>query len=187
MAISDDQFRTPPATPDGAHPQSQPAAAASEEGEPLRPCCRICYGMDNDCDEGPLFRPCLCRGTMAWVHMECLDRWRHTSVNPRSFYRCDQCHFEYRLGRVFEAFPSPDRFLVARLLGMRFAVHVLSLIGLFGLIFLGGFFAKMFRSDLTWCVSGMRGQHKELVTARIGWVTLVVVSWSIAISLAPLV
>jgi len=106
-------FAARPTTP-AAEPAS--ARAAAEEGAPDLPCCRICWGTESDGDDGPLFRPCTCRGTMAVVHMECLDRWRKTSVNPRSFYRCDQCHYEYRLGRVFEAFPSPDRFSVARLL-----------------------------------------------------------------------
>jgi hypothetical protein len=85
--------------------------------------------------------------------MECLDRWRKTSVNPRSFYRCDQCHFEYRFGRVFEAFPSPDRFSVARLLGMRFAVHVISVCALLWLIFFGGFVGKLMNPELTWCAA----------------------------------
>lgn len=128
-------------------------ATAHEEGEAQPPCCRICYGTEMDGEDGPLFRPCSCRGTMAWVHMECLDRWRKTSVNPRSFYRCDQCHFQYRLGRVFEAFPSPDRFSVARLLGMRFAVHVISVGALLSLVFFAGFFGKMISPELTWCAS----------------------------------
>lgn len=137
-------------------------ATAHEEGEAQPPCCRICYGTERDGEDGPLFRPCSCRGTMAWVHMECLDRWRKTSVNPRSFYRCDQCHFQYRLGRVFEAFPSPDRFSVARLLGMRFAVHVISVGALLSLVFFAGFFGEMIIPELTWYASAPTPTHPNL-------------------------
>ena len=68
------------------------------------PQCRICF--DGGCfgEQGPLFRPCRCSGSMAWVHRECLDQWRRSSANPRSFFRCDNCLFEYRFGRAFVAY-----------------------------------------------------------------------------------
>jgi len=37
------------------------------------PLCRICMG---DASEGKLFSPCLCKGSMRYVHVECLQRWR---------------------------------------------------------------------------------------------------------------
>ena len=113
------------------------------------PMCRICFETGSDGEYGPLFRPCSCRGTSAWVHMECLDHWRKSSVNPRSFYRCDQCHFEYRFGRVFPA--GTDKFMLARVLSSRLAVHVLSLFVLLSIVFCGGFVAKSFNGELTWC------------------------------------
>lgn len=59
------------------------------------PQCRICFdGAETPSD--PLFRPCLCKGTSAYVHVSCLDTWRCTSANPRSFYECEQCKFKYR-------------------------------------------------------------------------------------------
>jgi len=124
-----------------------------EEGEAIadRPQCRICFGTDNNEENGPLFRPCSCRGTMAWVHMECLDHWRRESTNPHSFYHCDQCHFEYRFRRVFVAYGGGvDRFTLARLLTSRWAVHGLSLIILIGLIFVGGFVGKLTTPEKTW-------------------------------------
>ena len=35
--------------------------------------CRICFG---DGTEGKLLSPCLCKGSMRFVHVECLQRWR---------------------------------------------------------------------------------------------------------------
>ena len=61
------------------------------------PACRICFDTA-DSASNPLLRPCRCRGSMRYVHVECLDTWRNTSTNPQSFFRCDTCHFEYRFG-----------------------------------------------------------------------------------------
>ena len=37
---------------------------------------------------------------MRYVHVECLNDWRSQSANPQSFYRCDQCHYEYNVERT---------------------------------------------------------------------------------------
>ena len=71
------------------HPESEDL---DEHGE----FCRICLESEADGD-GVLYRPCDCRGSMAWVHVECLSRWRRVSANPRSFLYCDQCNYEYQL------------------------------------------------------------------------------------------
>lgn len=54
--------------------------------------CRNCH--DNG---GDLISPCLCSGTMKWVHRSCLDTWRTVSPNKLSFSECDVCHFKYRV------------------------------------------------------------------------------------------
>ena len=71
------------------HPESEDL---DEHGE----FCRICLESEADGDV-VLYRPCDCRGSMAWVHVECLSRWRRVSANPRSFLYCDQCNCEYQL------------------------------------------------------------------------------------------
>lgn len=58
--------------------------------------CRICLEEEpND-----FISPCQCRGTQRFVHRECLDEWRRQNINE-SFYRCNTCHFRYRLSRVW--------------------------------------------------------------------------------------
>lgn len=54
--------------------------------------CRICMEAE---PVGSLVSPCRCRGTMKYVHRECLQKWRATSSNQRSYYRCDQCQCRY--------------------------------------------------------------------------------------------
>jgi hypothetical protein len=82
---------------------------------------------------------------MAWVHVECLDRWRRTSANPQSFYRCDQCHYEYQFGRAFTAYGHGfgDKITIARLLSSRVSIVVVSTVVLLMLVFVAGFFAKI--------------------------------------------
>jgi hypothetical protein len=37
---------------------------------------------------------------MRHVHVHCLQRWRLEREKAPSYYRCDQCHYEYNLKRV---------------------------------------------------------------------------------------
>jgi hypothetical protein len=107
--------------------------------------CRICHGDEEDGEDGRLFRPCKCSGTMGWVHVECLDKWRQVSSNPQSFYCCDQCHHRYDFGRAFTAFGHGfgDRFTAARFFGHPGAVHLASVLALAALVCAAGFVAKL--------------------------------------------
>lgn len=79
--------------------------------EDAAPTCRICYDGP---EEGRLIksvalysylhtislvrRPCKCRGSIAYVHVSCLKRWR--KVSATAFYRCGQCGYEYNFRRT---------------------------------------------------------------------------------------
>jgi len=71
-----------------------------EDDEP--PQCRICMSDVNDenSELGKLFSPCMCKGSVGLVHRKCLDRWRTLSSNPRSYFSCDQCKYDYNLERT---------------------------------------------------------------------------------------
>eukprot|EP00966_Prymnesium_polylepis_P160215 3704075-Prymnesium_polylepis.1 len=85
-------------------PEAPPTADAADGAM-----CRVCYA---GAEAGRLFSPCRCSGTMKFVHVSCLNEWRAASVNPRSFYTCDQCGYSYRTqrSRVAEMLQS-DRFV----------------------------------------------------------------------------
>jgi hypothetical protein len=52
--------------------------------------CRICREGDN------LVQPCLCRGSVGYVHVECLKMWAFSSSNQNpSRYLCELCHCPY--------------------------------------------------------------------------------------------
>ncbi len=94
------------------------------------------------------------------MHVECLNIWRNTSANPKSFFQCDQCLFEYKFGRAFEAYGrSVDRFTFARFLGSSFAIYAVSGFILSGIVFFAGFVGKMFSPGASWYEAS---NHEEL-------------------------
>lgn len=56
--------------------------------------CRICYGGEYEGGAGRLVSPCLCTGSVRFVHVRCLNEWREASANPKSFYREPHCDVE---------------------------------------------------------------------------------------------
>mmetsp|Transcript_37787 Transcript_37787/g.57534 ORF Transcript_37787/g.57534 Transcript_37787/m.57534 type:complete len:264 (-) Transcript_37787:297-1088(-) len=63
--------------------------------------CRICLGGEDDNDGGNhLISPCLCRGSMCYVHISCLQAWRRASTRQDSALQCDQCHYKYNIHRT---------------------------------------------------------------------------------------
>jgi len=62
--------------------------------------CRICLG---DVTEGRFISPCKCKGTIRLVHAHCLEKWRTSSTNPTSYWKCDQCKYKYSFRRTFMA------------------------------------------------------------------------------------
>ncbi|GAA6052645.1 hypothetical protein JCM3770_003909 [Rhodotorula araucariae] len=112
-------------------------ATAQEEAERDRPVqddrmCRICFSGDDEDEMGKLFSPCLCRGTSRHVHTKCLESWRKASANPRAFYQCDQCGYQYRFRRT--AF--------ARAITNPLTVSFLTCLLFSALVFLAGFLAN---------------------------------------------
>lgn len=48
-----------------------------------------------------LIAPCMCRGTMKYVHRSCLNNWRFSSNKTESFYQCDYCGGRYKLDESY--------------------------------------------------------------------------------------
>jgi len=60
------------------------------------PICRIC--LEGHVDEGEsLLAPCLCRGSMKYVHRNCLDHWRINGFDPKTVTHCGTCKAKFRL------------------------------------------------------------------------------------------
>lgn len=63
------------------------AVVATETSEPTT--CRVCYGSENKCEI--LIEPCHCKGTMAKVHRQCLEKWFDSSGSQT----CELCLFTF--------------------------------------------------------------------------------------------
>lgn len=59
--------------------------------------CRICHETEWEDPSKKLIRPCLCTGSLLYVHVECLNAWRATS-NEAS-YKCSVCGYNYDVRR----------------------------------------------------------------------------------------
>ncbi|KDQ63475.1 hypothetical protein JAAARDRAFT_119066 [Jaapia argillacea MUCL 33604] len=70
---------------------------AEEPRESLEKQCRICLDGP-DPVMGRLIRPCLCKGSISYVHIKCLQRWRNSFET--AFFACPQCHYRYHFGRT---------------------------------------------------------------------------------------
>lgn len=85
--------------------QEEEKGQNAQENEPTSPSspqpppkiCRICYG-EEDPALGRLFSPCLCKGSMKHVHVECLNNWR--KVSTKTLFQCELCKYRYNIQRT---------------------------------------------------------------------------------------
>ena len=53
--------------------------------EKMKRVCRICYLEEDEKEENPLVQPCICAGSMKFIHLSCLRKW----VSTRSCVKID--------------------------------------------------------------------------------------------------
>ncbi|KAF9963716.1 hypothetical protein BGZ65_000262 [Modicella reniformis] len=96
--------------------------------------CRICLGgAEEEKALGRLISPCLCKGSMKYVHVECLNAWRTRSPKPESHYKCDTCKYSFSFRRT--AF--------ARYLAHPMTLFVLTVVVFVMAVFAAGFAMKL--------------------------------------------
>ena len=83
-----------------AAPPPPPRTGRRSRGPPPGAVCRICFGEAFEGGTGRLISPCLCSGSMRYVHTSCLNEWRAASANARSLAQCDYCHYQYDVTRT---------------------------------------------------------------------------------------
>lgn len=86
------------------------------KGKTAEKICRICLGGDGDESEdnedNPLFSPCICNGTMKYVHLECMQQWIHNKRHSKEtelvksynwkFLECELCKHKIHEEFVFK-------------------------------------------------------------------------------------
>lgn len=55
--------------------------------------CRIC--LQEEASSDFLISPCICSGSIKWVHADCLNHWRSTSTNSMASTNCLICRVPY--------------------------------------------------------------------------------------------
>ncbi|TBU34803.1 zf-C3HC4-domain-containing protein [Dichomitus squalens] len=98
-------------------------AEAEAEAEEAKQ-CRICLDGE-DPELGRLIRPCLCKGSITYVHVKCLQRWRNTSSSRSAFYACPQCGYHYHFARTRIVGIATNPVVIATLSTMLFTIIVL--------------------------------------------------------------
>lgn len=95
--------------------------------------CRICFGGVNDIlESGKLISPCKCKGSMKYVHVNCLNEWRLASANKSSYYQCDQCKYKYHFQRT----------KLANFISNKFSILLITIFITYLYIFFTGFILK---------------------------------------------
>ncbi|KAF8168188.1 hypothetical protein B0H34DRAFT_647032 [Crassisporium funariophilum] len=88
--------------------------------------CRICYdGTEGEPELGRLIRPCLCKGSISYVHVRCLQKWRSVSSTKSAFFACPQCRYQYRFSRTRFVGIATNPVIVGGLSGLLFTLIVM--------------------------------------------------------------
>ncbi|KAG0267979.1 hypothetical protein BGZ95_002688 [Linnemannia exigua] len=117
-----------------SRPIPQPAAVPLNDPPVDERQCRICLGgADEEDTLGRLISPCLCKGSMKYVHVECLNAWRTRSPKRESHYKCDTCKYSFSFRRTS----------FARYLGHPLTVFVLTIVTFALAVFAAGFAMKL--------------------------------------------
>ena len=90
--------------------------------------CRFCLIEGSPQDKAnPLLQPCMCIGTVAFVHRLCLDRWRRTDIRVDQDIKCPICNSLYRveiLGFLREFVPTYKSLFETLLLNPFFMIFI---------------------------------------------------------------
>jgi hypothetical protein len=112
----------------------------NSEEEVSPPACWICMSNETDNTElGKLFHPCRCNGSIKYVHVNCLNTWRHLSTNSNIFYQCGLCHYNYKFYRL-------DSYMLLR---NRIFHFIVALIIIAIALYISGFMSLWGHFDLT--------------------------------------
>lgn len=64
---------------------------------PSTVCC-FCKGQQVSADD-PIFNPCNCKK----CHRSCFKKWRQGWINPRNYWSCPECMYNYKIERISQA------------------------------------------------------------------------------------
>lgn len=104
--------------------------------EPDGPTCRLCFDHETDPVLDPFLEPCVCSGSMAFIHESCLFESRVQSFDPMTLTTCSLCRTAYRTVDVRGeegrgSSPQVELLLaLCRYLGLRLSMFGLTVVAL---------------------------------------------------------
>jgi hypothetical protein len=93
--------------------------SSKEDDEPAERTCRICYCQEEDMIVNPLIEPCICSGSVKYIHLSCIKSWINEQLTQdiepdvKSYcwerIKCELCHTNFKEvvendGRKFKIF-----------------------------------------------------------------------------------
>lgn len=67
--------------------KNKPKKKENAQKDQPKPVCRICYG--EEANDDPLIQPCVCSGTMKYIHVSCIKQWLTSKVCLKSSINTD--------------------------------------------------------------------------------------------------
>ena len=124
------------------------------------PVCRLCFDEEIDPKSDPLLRPCLCSGSMAYIHQSCLYEQRVSSFSPQAVTTCGICRTDYRTVDSENGMSARDAqravwHKIIRFVGIRIGVFFVA-------VFIFGFLPKFLLPQL----EGIQFIHGETLLLR---------------------
>ena len=58
--------------------------------------CRICYMEEDDSEENPLLNPCICSGSMKYIHFNCLRQW----INSKCYSKIENTNIDCSIYKI---------------------------------------------------------------------------------------
>lgn len=108
--------------------------------------CRICRGEATK--KRPLIHPCKCRGSIRYIHEDCLMEWLKHS--QKSTKQCDICNTQYQFETIYD--PNMPKRVPLLLIWAKFISTVTSVIVKYVLVVLYAFF--LLQLPIFWKVVG---------------------------------
>lgn len=62
--------------------------------------CCICFSKEGEDSNDELIKPCMCNSLK---HRSCLNRWRSTGINSKTFNNCEVCKFKFIIEYIPES------------------------------------------------------------------------------------
>nr|CAG8527518.1 12963_t:CDS:2 [Entrophospora candida] len=101
-------------------------------------------------EKNKLISPCRCKGSLQYVHLECLNKWRKSNTRSDSAYQCEVCKYRYKMYRPF----------IIHIIDSEIFLHLMTIIVFLLLVYLVSCLMQVI--DFKWITpGGPAGEEKD--------------------------